>query len=363
MTELKTVNYGLLLFVLSALLGLGCWCAYQQILPGISAGIVESLEKKQTAEPPFFSAPEATNAAVRFNLHLSASAPGVFYLAVRDCLVSLEINDRGLPLSSSPICTNGKRIKLDLSNYLHRGINTVRAEIRSQAGPTALDLEPASTDTFIFSFRLLLLALLALTAFRARRAFSFLGTIPAGLYSVLVLGVMLRLVYFFSTSWMMRTNDLSGHIDYINYVRNYWTVPQWDKGWSYFQAPLYYFISALWWKSAALAGEDLRSVLRGLQSLSLLYSTGFLFFALWTLRLLAQQAKPHFPLNSAALFIAVYPGTMLSTVRISNDSLAQFLIAAAIMAWLAIHLPRATTNGAVYCFESAACFAGHMTFL
>ena len=40
-----------------------------------------------------------------------------------------------------------------------------------------------------------------------------------------------------------------------------------------------------------------------------------------------------------------------------------FLIAAAIMAWLAIHLPRATTNGAVYCFESAACFAGHMTFL
>ena len=36
-----------------------------------------------------------------------------------------------------------------------------------------------------------------------------------------------------------------------------------------------------------------------------------------------------------------------------------FFIAAAIMAWLAIHLPRATTNGAVYCFESAACFAGH----
>ncbi|HQH25965.1 MAG TPA: hypothetical protein PLP17_01100, partial [Oligoflexia bacterium] len=71
-------------------------------------------------------------------------------------------------------------------------------------------------------------------------------------------------------------------------------------------------------------------VLRGLQSLSLLYSTGFLFFALWTLRLLGQMAKPHFPLNSAALFIAVYPGTMLSTVRISNDSLAQLLIAATI---------------------------------
>ena len=36
-----------------------------------------------------------------------------------------------------------------------------------------------------------------------------------------------------------------------------------------------------------------------------------------------------------------------------------FFIAAAIMAWFAIHFSRTTTDGTVDGFVSAACFAGH----
>jgi hypothetical protein len=156
------------------------------------------------------------------------------------------------------------------------------------------------------------------------------------LWLVFGAGVLLNLHYFLSTNYQTRAYDLGGHLEYLAHVFETWTVPAASMGWEMHQAPLYYFVGALWLKAEQLMGVASQDAWNRLQLLS---------FALSLVTLIATTiaAKIIFPRTQdqtrAAVMlgiVATLPGVVFMSARITNDALTvplSFLFVASLLAW------------------------------
>ena len=61
--------------------------------------------------------------------------------------------------------------------------------------------------------------------------------------AIILLGITIRLIYFEKYGIMTFQHDWHGHIEFIKYMSNSWSLPVPTKGLEYPQQPLYYFIS------------------------------------------------------------------------------------------------------------------------
>ena len=169
-----------------------------------------------------FDRPDGQNAPagtvlIEFDLVLSPLAGTTFVVHPSSC-TRLSVNNARV---NKRFC-NYLGAPVDLSPYLHSGVNRMRAEME-HGGAIGLGLAVLA----------LILQLLPAHASDAR-----LFAAPA------VCGVLLRCVYAASTPYFVRAWDWDGHLEYITHVADHWTIPSAASGWETYQPPLYYFAAA-----------------------------------------------------------------------------------------------------------------------
>ncbi|MSR87497.1 hypothetical protein EXS70_05020 [Candidatus Peribacteria bacterium] len=145
------------------------------------------------------------------------------------------------------------------------------------------------------------------------------------LWIVFVTGVLLRAQYMLSTPLIIRSYDTSGHVNYIIYVLKNWTLPPGTAGWEMHQPPLYYFLTALWMKAKMVVLPSI-GTWRSAQWFSVLISALTLWMCLRIARKVFPQPKQQI---QALLFLgimAVLPGIVFFSSRVSNDTLVTFFL-------------------------------------
>ena len=134
--------------------------------------------------------------------------------------------------------------------------------------------------------------------------------------AAVLLGALLRLLYLVVTPFNLRNYDVGGHLDYITYMTVNWAVPQAGMGWEMHQAPLYYFVAALW--TNLQPGLNIIDELRGL---SLICSLATLGIGAWLAVEMFPRRRQAWLAGLFALGIAVFPGLVFLTSRVNNDVL------------------------------------------
>lgn len=133
---------------------------------------------------------------------------------------------------------------------------------------------------------------------------------------IIFAGIGVRIFYLSYTDYNVRSYDTDGHIEYIKYVAEKFQIPRGEQCWECHQMPLYYLLAGFFFKFFQAMGTiQLNFVL---QSLSLFLFISFLFFGVKALKLIIKEKSY---LRIATLFLFFWPGSILNSIRISNDSL------------------------------------------
>ncbi|MBW2666574.1 MAG: tetratricopeptide repeat protein [Deltaproteobacteria bacterium] len=145
--------------------------------------------------------------------------------------------------------------------------------------------------------------------------------------------------------------DVTGHLEYVQYVLDHARAPMPDEGWEMFQPPLYYALAALALAVSGLSTQD-AGALVVLRCLSLLSGIGMLACVAWSLRLLFPDRPRarwlglllagfvpmnlylfHFPTNET-LAAALAALAVCGMLRVASDDEVPF----ARCAWLGVCL-------------------------
>ncbi len=128
---------------------------------------------------------------------------------------------------------------------------------------------------------------------------------------IILLGVIVRVIYFNKFGVMLFQHDWQGHIDLIKYLAENYAVPSVpNRGWEYPQQPLYYIITATIYK---LFNGDLNYI----GYFSIFCSTLFLIYSYRLLSLIADR----YTIYIAILFLSFTPSLIYMSARVNNDVL------------------------------------------
>ena len=133
---------------------------------------------------------------------------------------------------------------------------------------------------------------------------------------IIFAGIGIRIFYLSYTDYNIRSYDTDGHIEYIKYVVEKFQIPRGEQCWECHQMPLYYLLAGFFFKFFQVMGMTQLNFV--LQSLSLALFIIFLFFGVKTLKLIIKEKRY---LRLATLFLFFWPGSIINSIRISNDSL------------------------------------------
>ena len=133
---------------------------------------------------------------------------------------------------------------------------------------------------------------------------------------IIFAGIGIRIFYLSYTDYNVRSHDADGHIDYIKYVAEKFEIPRGEQCWECHQMPLYYLFAGFFYKFFQMFGVTQLNFV--LQCLSLAFFAVFLFFGVKTLKLIIKE-KTY--LRVATLILFFWPGGIINSIRISNDSL------------------------------------------
>lgn len=160
-----------------------------------------------------------------------------------------------------------------------------------------------------------------LFAFLVARRFQ----VGVGFALILALGVVMRSGFYMELpKYDMFGHDVDGHVAYVHYIAENFTIPKSDDCWTCYHPPVYYGMSLPAWglsQAAGVQGVD------GLLLESLILSVLFLFigFAFF------KQFMRGGPLAMATVMLALWPVLILSAPRIGNDQL--FYVLHALCLW------------------------------
>lgn len=251
-----------------------------------------------------------------------------------DCLMNLNVN--GTPVIVTPKCFLGRpKINIDLKPYLREGKNDLHFIIKDSYGvKVGVSIVPSSVQPVIFILRLLQLFipffwLFILSSKTLFPQFNYLQ-------KILTAGFLLRFLYVAVTAYNIRNYDVDGHIEYIEFVTRFWTVPPAAQGWSYHQGPLYYFLTAPLLSLSTLIGLSKEIGYQWIQHVSLMLSCMTLMVLAWCGSILFDDQKDRRPLILFTGLAAFFPGLIMLASRINNDALFQlfaYLFLGCLLVW------------------------------
>lgn len=240
-----------------------------------------------------------------------------------DCLTNFDVN--GTPVIFAPKCSAGApKSTVGLKNYLQQGKNDLHFRIKDvYGGSIGLSIVPSAENLVIFILRLLQLFIpFFWLAVIVRRS---LGSRYRDLNRILVAGFLLRFLYVAATAYNVRNHDVDAHIEYIQFVSQFWTVPPAAHGWEFHQGPLYYFLTAPLLSLSTLLGHSKEIGYQWIQNLSLLLSCMTLTAIAWCGSVLFDREQERRSLLLFTALMAFFPGLIMFASRINNDILFQLI--------------------------------------
>lgn len=149
-----------------------------------------------------------------------------------------------------------------------------------------------------------------------KRTFSWFFRKDKILMLIIFAGIGIRIFYLSYTDYNIRSYDTDGHIEYIKYVAEKSQIPRGEQCWECHQMPLYYLLAGFFYRFLQAVGMSQLNF--ALQGLSLAFFAVFLFFGVKTFKLIIKE-KTYFRIATLILFF--WPGGVMNSIRISNDSL------------------------------------------
>lgn len=324
----RTFAIATLMFVLASGLIAGLAFSMHSVLQD-GAYVVEGQPSVPFSFPLKIQNASNPTITVTFGMRLGTIHPTRFDVTPDDCLQAVWVNGQAMENKALPYCDYNNPISIDFGNSLRSGGNVIIALIKNNGGDAGLTLHPSSPG-FLSLLPLLLFvaALLAYVLFimkMCRRPAWQKATA-----TIAILGFALRIFYLLRTPFWIRGHDTDGHIDYIRYLAAHAALPIPNKGWEFWQPPLYYAISAIWMNVGSPLHLTNLDTLFGVQVLSLMFSVATILLILWIAAMCTPPAYRPIALPLVALLCAFFPGLVLQAAVINNDTLTLTLTLLAI---------------------------------
>jgi len=251
---------------------------------------------------------------ISYNLLVNDKKATKFNIIPDNCIREISINGKVFPLYGvQGLCDYQKGTYLDFSKYVEEGLNRFEFRITNDGGPGGLRIEipyngfnSLSLIHYIFAVIFLISTALLLRKFK----FKFIAI------SIILLGIIVRLVFYTYTEPTQYSYDTGGHLHYIQIISDENRIPKSDEGWSTYHPPLYYVVSAVIKNIADRYDPSLTN--RILQQESLLISFACVIFGVALILNLFGNCRIAY---LAALVSVLWPGFVIAAPRIGNDSL------------------------------------------
>ncbi|MDR2554509.1 MAG: glycosyltransferase family 39 protein [Fibromonadaceae bacterium] len=254
---------------------------------------------------------------VSYNLFVKDKKTAKFNITPDDCLQEILINGEKFPLNGvQGLCDYTKGVYLDFSKYVKEGLNSFELRALNGGGPGGLRVETPyngfrslSLIHYIFALVFLLSTALLLRKFR----FKFIAI------SIILLGIVVRLVIYTYTGPTEYSYDTGGHLQYMQIISEEKRLPRNNECWSCYHPPLYYTAFAV--LKNLSDRYDLNFTNRILQQAQLLLSFATIILGVALILNLFGNCRMAY---LAALVSVLWPGFVIAAPRIGNDSLFYF---------------------------------------
>jgi len=144
------------------------------------------------------------------------------------------------------------------------------------------------------------------------------NAIPFVFY-MLGFAILLRIYYFVDMGYISFQHDYQGHIEFIKFFADNFTLPLPHKGWEYPQQPLYYMVSGTVFAIARAFGLSDWHSLWSVGWVTVLLNSVSLIFAYRLVRLFTSNVLAQ---NLTMAFLCFTPSLIYMSTRISNDPFA-----------------------------------------
>ncbi|MDR3000300.1 MAG: glycosyltransferase family 39 protein [Fibromonadaceae bacterium] len=294
---------------------------YVIIIPGrieiLDTKLINNNKTENIKLPHSSNVGEHKSFLITFNLQVKDKKNAKFQMIPDDCIREILINGEEFPMSTAQkACDYVKGAYFDFSEHVQEGLNNFELRMHNFGGPGGLRVETPynglrslSLMHYIFTLFLLLSTALILRKFK----FKFFAI------SIILLGIVVRLILYTYTGPMQYSYDTDGHLQYIQIISEEKRLPKFGECWSCHHPPLYYIGSAV--VKNAIDSYDSNLTARVLQQSSLLFSFASIAFGVaLILNLFGNRRYTYL----ASLIFVFWPGFVLAAPRIGNDILFYF---------------------------------------
>ncbi len=239
-----------------------------------------------------------------------------------DCITSFTINGEDYP-GTLPLCSFYKRVDLDLSGQLRLGENVLSITLENKEYSSHLSILPLENESRQFAF----LVLIGLTFFLSLSSFfkAFAGDdyrLHLSTLLIMLAMIVLRSTYVLKTDINIRGADAMGHLEYVRYLYEHWTLPGFDHGWQTYHPPIYHALAAglvglySYFSPTAITHHLI------IQAFSFCMSI-FCLLLVWAC---IESSKFQAPIrlfhkNVFLLFVATNPAVVFMSAQVGTDSL------------------------------------------
>ncbi|MBP7113843.1 MAG: glycosyltransferase family 39 protein [Candidatus Peribacteraceae bacterium] len=297
-----------------------------QVAPVISPATFLMPERETDTRdlPAFFDSVAETMVAL-VTIELKSLRPGVFAVQVDDCIERLAVNGVSvIPEQMNRLCSPHDLTRINLRPYLRTGKNSLSMSISDIGVTQGLSIQPSHTDPLLLGIWLAIAFAIAWYAYKLRSLLPASRRWPVIFCAVLLFGLFVRMLYDGATPYNLRAHDLEGHVDYITYMQQHWSIPIAKDGWEFHQPPLYYAMAALWLTVLSPLGLPKILQYQSLAGWSLVLSVLTFTVALYCLRQLFGESNRRDAVK-AGMMIAVFSSLVFFASRITNEALSAFL--------------------------------------
>lgn len=231
-----------------------------------------------------------------------------------DCVSKVEVDGHSVDLDSFPgHCdyTRGFVLKDSvIALYRMGGPTHFVFHMRNKGGPGGLNVFVERPPFLVRSMNVAAVILFAFLCMLVARRLGLGWEIA----TIVLMGALLRGVFFVNIPYTMFTYDVDGHVSYVQHILQKHEIPKAEDCWSCYHPPVYYVASA----PSFLIGDWLGITgTTGMQAFSLLLSVVTLFFGL----LFFKQIFSGIPFCIASVLWTFWPVMIMAAPRIGNDQM------------------------------------------
>ena len=302
-------TYGMLCCAIMMILLLGALHFYA--LPKMS--YKAELNLSGTESPILLPNLESSGTTTVIHINYQLLQQTQFQVYSRGCIKSITIDDSIVPFTDRQRCSFAVGMRIDLAPFLSQGKHLLTIE-RDRPGKLQIGPLLFNHDNWLLADWLSVCLIGVACIFLILFFYRYTQEILSGY--LLAAGLLIYIYQFSQASFMQYTMDMPGHLEYINFIANYWHWPVPYAGHEYYQPPLYYSIQALILLFVNWLGSfDTVSALR-------VFSLGcFMTFLVFATLILHRLIRNRLAYYSALLLLVFYPSGILFAARIDSNLL------------------------------------------